>query len=49
MTMSAIQKQAMTILNRDNASAIKTAQGWIWKQDIRESEEAARAVLEMVR
>ena len=47
--MNTIQKQAMAILNRDNASAIKTAQGWIWLQDIRESEEAARAVLEMVR
>jgi hypothetical protein len=44
--MTKTQQQAMAILNRNNASAIHTKLGWTWKQDVRELEEAARAVIE---
>ena len=44
--MTKTQQQAMAILNRNNANAIRTKLGWTWKQDVRESEEAAQAVVE---
>lgn len=42
--MSPIQKQALDSFG--DAGAIHTRLGWTWKEDVRQSEDAARAILE---
>lgn len=43
--MKEIQKKALEIMDRRNAGAIRTAIGWVWKNDVRLSDEAAEAVI----
>ena len=43
--MTAIQKQALHELNERNIGAIRVESGWVWPEDLRQSEEVAKAVL----
>ena len=42
------QKAALEIMRQRNAGAIYTHLGWVWRSDIRLSEEAAEAILHKV-
>ncbi len=46
--MTTAQKEALKKMSEQNLGAVVTRFGWTWLHDIRESEEKALAVLEVL-
>ena len=45
--MSEVQREALRVLDAAGAGAVHCgAAGWVWRHDVRESEQAAQAVLD---
>jgi len=44
-TLSPMQREAMRIMDEENLNAVFAAGRWIWREDVRTSEEAAARVL----
>ncbi len=44
--MNELRRKALAVMNQRNAGAVRTEIGWVWKSQIRLSDEAAQAVLD---
>ena len=47
--MTQTQCKALALMASENVGAVVTSMGWTWRQDVRESDEAAEAVLRNMR
>jgi hypothetical protein len=46
--MTEKQKQALKMMAASNTAALLTRLGWTWPQDVRESDDAAAAIIETI-
>lgn len=46
--MTNTQREALKLMRKQNVAAVVTRLGWTWLQHVRESEEAASAVMDVL-